>query len=630
VAAVTGSVAGCVGMPSSGSAVEFTASPQSTQQQNNFSGPYASGPEPNGSPRQIVEGFLAASGSDPAYSAVAGEYLAGPAARNWNPGSVKVLSSVSVTDLGQMAPAVPHGAPRAEVGITGSVQAAFSGSDRYISAQPPGPATITYDFVLVKVGGQWRISDPPTYRILNENDFSSYYKAQDLYFVNPSDQALVPDPVFVPLGATEEQLVTDLVNALADNPATPWLANAADTEFPLRTTVTVNVDGATATVDLGGAAATAGTATLELISAQLVWTLTGSPASPSGIQSVVLETGGRPFIPPTPPCPGGRVQGFFQTQATYQCDNPYLSAPASFYYVNQEQSWSRCGSEAYALKGSIGSVLPVIGRTGSFTTPQCATGRYVSEASPGPPPVQPQSLQPASRSAVSPDGRYLALVAPGQDALYIGRLSGAAASFPGTARLTEPGITALSWDRDDNLWVAQDGNIFMLRTDGASMEQATFGGGGEVIGLSVAPDSVRIAVIVTGNGPGRELQVAAINQSGSEALGRPGASSVHPVITGNPLGASLTDPVALTWYGADDLIVLNHASSGNALWEVPVDGQKATELQITPPGTISITADGPANVLVAGLSGNQLAVSTGLEGPWQTLGEQGHDPAYPG
>ena len=44
----------------------------------------------------------------------------------------------------------------------------------------------------------------------------------------------------------------------------------------------------------------------------------------------------------------------------------------------------------------------------------------------------------------------------------------------------------------------------------------------------------------------------------------------------------------------------------------------------------SITADGAANVLVAGLSGNNLAVSTSLEGPWYQLGEPGQDPAYPG
>jgi Lipoprotein LpqB beta-propeller domain/Sporulation and spore germination len=623
VTAAAGAVAGCVSMPGGGPAVEFTPSPQSTQQQNNFSLPYASAPQPNAAPLKIVEGFLAASGSDPAYSAVAAEYLAGSAARDWNPGSVKVLSSVTVTDSGPMAPAAPHGALRASVSVTGSVQAAFSGSDRYISAQDPGPATVGYKFVLVKVGGQWRISDPPPFRMVNENDFPSFYRAQDLYFVNQSDQALVPDPVFVPLGASEEQLVTDLVDALTAKPATPWLADAVDTEFPGKITVGVTVDGATATVNLGGAAELRNTKTRELISAQLVWTLTGSPAGPSGIQSVVLEIDGQPFIPPAPPCPGGRVQGSFQTQATYQCDNPYQSAPGSFYYVNQGQSWSRCGSVSYARQASIGSVLPVVGRSGTFNRPQCASGRYVSVTSGAPLLSSPQPLRAVSMTAVSPDGKYLAIVTPGKGALYIGKLSGNAASFPGTARLPGPGITALSWDRSDNLWVAQNGNVFMLRAAGASAEPALFYGENgfsteDVSDLSVAPDGVRIALIVRASGPGRQLEVAAIDQSGSQAPGQPGAPLVvHPLIsTGVSLETSLADPVALTWYGADDLIVLDHARAENALWQVPVDGQPATGLQITPSGTISITADGPANVLVAGLSGNQLAVSTGLEGPW--------------
>jgi Lipoprotein LpqB beta-propeller domain/Sporulation and spore germination len=625
VIVAAGSVAGCVGMPSGGHAAEFTPSAQSTQPDSNVSVPYASGPQPGASPRQIVEGFLVASGSDPAYSAVAGEYLAGSAARTWNPSSVKVFSALYPASAVPMT-AGPHGTPRASVSVTGSVQATFSGSHRYISAQAPGPASVTYPFDLVKVDGEWRISNPPSFRMLYENDFPYYYKAQDLYFVDQSDQALVPDPVFVPLGGTQSQLVTDLVEALADKPATSWLTGAADSEFPARTTVQATVDGTTATVNLGGAATGASRQTLELISAQLVWTLTGSPASPSSIQSVVLEVGGKQFTPSPAPCPGQRVQGFFQTQATYQCLNPYLSAPASFYYVNQGQPWSRCGSESVAdLQGLIGSVVPVVGRTGAFNASRCAT--YVKESSPGPPPAQPPSLRPVSMTAVSPDGKYLAIVPPGKNALYIGGLSGDAASFPGTSRLHGAGITALSWDRDDDLWVAQGGNVFMIRATGTSPEEVTLDGGGDVTDLSVAPDGVRIALIVSGIG----LEVAAVNQSGSQPPGPLGALSVHPVISnGVPLGASLTDPVALTWYGADDLIVVNQASSGNALWEVPVDGQQAQGPQATQAGTISITADGTANVLVAGLTDNQLAVSTGLEGPWQTLGEPGQDPAYPG
>ena len=62
---------------------------------------------------------------------------------------------------------------------------------------------------------------------------------------------------------------------------------------------------------------------------------------------------------------------------------------------------------------------------------------------------------------------------------------------------------------------------------------------------------------------------------------------------------------------------------------MPVDGQQAQQ-EVTPPHVTSITADGPENVLVAGLSGDILDVSTSLEGPWVQLGEPGAEPAYPG
>jgi Lipoprotein LpqB beta-propeller domain/Sporulation and spore germination len=630
--AVVGSVAGCVGMPSNGPAAEFTATPQSTQQQNNFTGPLCpSGPAPNETPSEIVTGFLLASASYPIYCRAAGEYLTGSAARTWNPSSVTVYSTFDASSWGTEPPAVPHGASRAWVDITVTVQAMLTGPGQYISAQAQGGLSRAYpQFTLVKVDGQWRIQTSPQVRMVSGNDFSHYYKAQDLYFFDQGDSTLVPDSVFVPLGVSPQTLADNLVSALIARPTTPWLASAADSEFPPGTRLVgegVIIDGATATVDLGGGAASATTAKRVLMAAQLVWTLTGSPASPSSIQSVVLEIDGKQFVPTSPPCIGGSGQGSFQTQAAYQCYNPYLSAPASFYYVDQQQSWSRCGAESAALNGSVGPAIPLVGRTGAFSAPQCGGGPYVSVTARGTPPAQPGSRRPLSMAAVSPDGKFLAIASPGKDALYVGALSGNAVSFPNSPRLKGAGITAMSWGTGDDLWVAQGGSIYLVRATGTGANLATFTGG-DVSDLSVAPDGVRIAVIVSG-GSVHELEVAAINQSGQPASGLRGVPQVRPSIgVGVPLGASLTDPIDLTWYGADNLVVLNQASSGNALWEVPVDGQPARGPLITPPGAISITADGSANVLVVGLSGTRLAVSAGLEGPWQTLGEQGQNPAY--
>ena len=117
--------------------------------------------------------------------------------------------------------------------------------------------------------------------------------------------------------------------------------------------------------------AKATTRQLSLFAAQLVWTLTGSPASaPSNIQSVELELNGQSWTPRSAPCPEGPRPGPQQTQAAYQCFNPYPSSPASFHYVDRGQSWARCGSETLGQQTLIGQVVPVVGRTGAVSPRQ--------------------------------------------------------------------------------------------------------------------------------------------------------------------------------------------------------------------------------------------------------------------
>ena len=76
------SVAGCVGMPNSGSPGTFSATPKDTSQDSDFIGTVPAGPEPGWSPADIVTGFLNATVSYPAYSAIAEEYLASSVPRN--------------------------------------------------------------------------------------------------------------------------------------------------------------------------------------------------------------------------------------------------------------------------------------------------------------------------------------------------------------------------------------------------------------------------------------------------------------------------------------------------------------------------------------------------------------------
>jgi hypothetical protein len=577
-----------------------------------------------------VQGFLIASASYPTYS-VAQEYLASSAVKKWNPGfAVTVYSQLTVPNPAAAPKGSRNGAQQATVDVTGSVQAFFDGSGQYVSAQSQSQPSGAVYFNLVKVSGQWRITNPPNFRMLTADDFPLFYKAQDLYYFDAQDQVLVPDSVFVPLGATVSQLLENLVSALAQGPKTPWLVDATDTELPPGTKVQgVAIDGSTVTVNLGGQAGKAGTKQLELFAAQLVWTLTGS-SNPPNIQSVTLELNGTPWTPHTAPCSGGRSPGQFQTQAAYECYDPYPSSPTSFYYVDRGQAWARCGSESLGRQGLIGAVMPLVGRTGLFTSQSCGAG--VHEQYAVSPSAQPQSLPAVSMVSVSPDGKYLAVVSAGKGALYVGTLSRRAARFPKTPRLTGGGVTALSWDRNDNLWAAQNGGIVMLTPTGNGEVHFGFGGG-SVSDLSVAPDGVRIAIIAQAPGTPAGLYLAAIGGGQQQAAGQLGSPTAHLSIRNYAsLGPNLTDPASVAWYDADDLIVLSKAATatGNTLSEVPVDGQQAQQLQPTPPDVTSITAGGAANVLVAGLSGGNLAVSTSLEGPWYQLGEPGAEPAYSG
>ena len=639
LAAVVVSVSGCVGMPSNGPAEQTSASPQSSSAPNgSLIGVVPEAPQPDETPSQIVQGFLTASANYPSY-AVAQEYLASSAVKTWNPGfAVKAFSELTVPNTPPAA-STSHGPlQQTVIDVTGTVQASFDGSGQYVSAQSQNQSQsqtpgITYPFTLVKVNGQWRITDPPSYRMVPSYAFPLFYTAQDLYFFDPQDQVLVPDSVFVPRGATLLQLIDNLVDGLTQDPKTPWLVNATDTELPgaPATRVQASTDGSIVTVNLVGNVAR-NNPKLPLFAAQLVWTLTRAQDSPPYIQAVVLELNGQPWTPPKAPCSDGRSPGGLQqTLAAYECYDPSPSSPTSFYYIDSGQVWARCGSVSLGQQGLIGPVTPVVSRTGSLTSQRCTPDDSVHEGYTGLPSAQTPSLPAVSMAAVSPDGKNLAIVSAAKDDVYAGSLSGPVASFLRTSRPPAGSVTALSWDRNGNLWVVNDGDIEMLTPSGKRVVAVPFAG--NVSDLAVAPDGVRIAFIAVPPGSQTpELYIAAIGggAQGSAQLGSTGSTGTHWSIRSfASIGPNVADPASLAWYDADNLIVLGDTLTGNSLYEVPVDGQQA-QVVSTPPGVISITAGGSADVLVAGLAQNTLEVSTGLEGPWVPLGAPGQQPAYPG
>jgi hypothetical protein len=183
--------------------------------------------------------------------------------------------------------------------------------------------------------------------------------------------------------------------------------------------------------------------------------------------------------------------------------------------------------------------------------------------------------------------------------------------------------TSVSWDAAGNLWITAGGIVWMLTAGGGSAAPVSVDvpPGTDVTDFQVAPDGVRVVMVV--RGPSRtQVQLGAITHSG------PSVSVAQPTVT---IGAGLREPDAVTWYGADDVIVLAGSTSTAQLDEVPLNGGQPTVIT-TPGAPESVTAtspEGSAPDIAIGLPGDRILVSTDL-GAFQPTRVVGQAPAYPG
>jgi hypothetical protein len=629
VAAVL-SVAGCVSMPNGGPPMPFDATQSGTGPNQDYTAPYAALPGAGWLPNEIVQGFLAASASYFNRQDVARAYLTPAADKTWDPkGSVTVFSNSASVSL--PTPVNLKNANSAMVTVTGQVQATLNTNGQVLSvaqgqAQPSvrdtcassaGSVGSVCEFTLVKSAGQWRIAKLPTNLLFNESDFVRVYQSQDVYFFNPAYSRLVPDTVFVPLGTSVTTLLQTLVNTLITGPGPTWLANATFSVLPKNTTVKgISLHGSTAIVNLGGGIVKANR---SQVAAQLAWTLVGSSGGQYNVEAVQLLINGTKVTGPQTP-----------TMSAYQGYNPYPATQATFSYVDSTgAAQSRCGS---VTDTTVALAAPVFGHADGPQITSCSSGGSPPAAEPATT-AKPGHSVPArtanafSMVAVSPGDKYVATVSAGKNEVSIwqvGRKGKAVASWTGT------GVTSISWDQQPDLWIATPTAIAVLPVTGKSIGVLnTFGG--PVSALSVAPDGVRVAAIVGG-----ELELAAIVPEGGPST-LPSTPTVDFSLgTPVPLGPSITDRVALTWYDADDLMVIDKIDpTSRELEEVPVNGRSASQQAtspVPPPGVYaeSITADGPGNYLVVGLSNGQLEVSNGLNGTWQPINASGSEPSYGG
>jgi hypothetical protein len=311
-----------------------------------------------------------------------------------------------------------------------------------------------------------------------------------------------------------------------------------------------------------------------------VWTLTSASYGPSAITSVRLEVNGEPQqIPGSPNGIAARI--------TYSTMVPVPSADAGLYFTAS-------GKTMQSLPAS-GAAEPaaVPGQAGTGAVPMTAVA------------VSPVTSGTPALAGIAANGRDVEIGSLSKD-----------------ARLDRwrPGgkVTSLSWDRAGDLWAATSKGVWLLRPGGKAPAAVDlpFDGKQQVTMLRVAPDGVRVAMLVRGP-DGSHVMVGAIARSGSAA------SITSPV----QVGAKVAQPAAVSWYDADNLAVLVGAGTAAAqIHKVPVNGGQPTELTAYA-NAISLAVGG--GQIVVGTSSGRMAAFVVSTDSWRLL-PPGQAPAYPG
>jgi hypothetical protein len=588
VVALLALLAGCISEPSGGPVISYSMTQGPGGQSQPLPQIIAQPPAAGWTPVQIVTGFLAASASFAGGQRIAREYLTTKENRAWTPNWSAVVYS-SGPNVGQAAFTGTGSGRVATVTVGGAVQAFLSGTGGYVAPSasatggaPGGPPV----FRLQKVGDQWRISKAPPYLVLTSYSFQYDYQLRNLYFFDPTYSDLVPDPVYVPLQATTASLMDGLVYDLIHPPG-DWLSRGAtSTSFPGKTTTIgdVTLTGGTAAVNLGGAITKGANdkTLMQQVSAQLLYTLIGSGGSGPAVQSVQLSVNGKPWSPLDSPL--NPVQQLHQSKYT-----PANGASSQFYYVDS-------AGDLLSRASSVSKPVKVAHIGTGFT-----------------------------QIAVSPDEQYVAAL-NNNGSLFTGRVGDP------LVRRAGAGYTSLSWDPADDLWATAGNQIVMLSGAASPSQQAgkpvavsvvNSDGATQNVGpfttLRVAPDGVRVAIIVGGN----DLDFGAFVPLPNA---RPGQAAVQIVLSQFYVSVPSATFTSVTWYGPDNVIALR--DPGPELTEYPVDGGSSTSIPAQP--KMSWITASLGNPLIASLPRGAMVADTSLSGSWTNVQGTGISAVYPG
>ncbi|WP_308799661.1 GerMN domain-containing protein [Agromyces silvae] len=260
VALVAALLAGCAGIPSSGS---VHAGRQQAPADSLELELLASGPQTGADQAAILRGFIDAATDARNNYQVAREFLTPEFADEWRPDAGATIDVLAERDFR----AVDADTMRVDVVPTASLGA--NGEYQLAASQTPIPL----DYQFEQVDDQWRISEAPTGILIESSNFTRVFRSHTLVFLDPTEQYAVPD---VRWFAGREVVQTKVVRALLEGPA-EWLRPGVVSAFPEEARLeadAVPVSGGVATVELAGVSAE-GTRDVQLMDYQLRTSLQG-------------------------------------------------------------------------------------------------------------------------------------------------------------------------------------------------------------------------------------------------------------------------------------------------------------------------------------------------------------------
>jgi len=253
-----------------------------------FAVPFANDPPQDGTPLEIVSGFLLAgpAGLSDEFT-VARKFLTPQAATRWDP-SARVL----VYPLLGGGPEITIGADGGAI-VDVPVQG-FLDSNGVYNEAPAGAHEQLQLTLSQTIDDQWRIDGLDDVVLVSASDFENEYREVPVYFVSIDGTQLVPDIRWLP----GSKIAIYAVRALLGGPSA-WLRDAVVTGVPDGSrlgpqSVSISEDRV-ALVDLAGGAAGADEAQRNLLMAQLGATLGRLPGASVG-DVVTSVAGGLPWI----------------------------------------------------------------------------------------------------------------------------------------------------------------------------------------------------------------------------------------------------------------------------------------------------------------------------------------------